>query len=86
MKLRQDISIGNNLRKLRKKSRLVQWQTAAKLQVRGCDITRSVYSKYETGELNIPVSVLIALKDIFKCEYADFFEGLELNAKEPADG
>jgi len=85
MKIRQDISIGDNLRKLRKKRKLAQWQVAAKLQIQGCDITRSIYSRYETGELNIQVSVLIALKDIFKCEYADFFENLEIKFKELAD-
>ena len=76
-KLRQDISIGKNLRILRKKNKLTQEQVAAKLQVRGCDITRSVYSKYEIGYLNISVSTLIALKEIFNCDYADFFENLE---------
>ena len=82
MKIRQDISIGNNIRNLRKKCKLTQEQVAAKLQVQGCDITRSIYSRYETGQLNIPVSVLIALRNIFKCEYADFFVNLEIKFTE----
>jgi len=76
-KLRQDISIGGNLKILRKKNKLTQEQVAAKLQVLGCDITRSIYSRYEIGYLNIGISTLIALKKIFKCEYADFFENLD---------
>ena len=76
-KLRQDISIGKNLRLLRKKNKLTQEQVAAKLQVHGCDITRCEYSKYEIGLLNIRISALIILKEIFKCDYADFFENLE---------
>ena len=78
-KIRQDICIGNNLRDLRKKCGLTQEQIAAKLQVLGCDTTRSVYSRYETGELNIRVSDLIALKKIFGCQYNDFFVDLELD-------
>ena len=47
------------------------------LQRRGCDIGRSTYEKYEVGELNIRVSVLIELKKIYGCSYDDFFEGLD---------
>jgi len=32
----------------------------------------------ELGKLNVPVSMLAALKIIFKCEYADFFAGIEI--------
>jgi len=75
-KLRQDFSIGENLRSLRKRAGLTQDQTAAKLQLYGSATTRSLYSRYETGELNISISDLKALKEIFKCEYRDFFEDL----------
>jgi transcriptional regulator with XRE-family HTH domain len=78
-KIRQDISMGKNLRDLRKKRNLTQEQVAAKLQILGCDITRSVYSRYETGELNIRVSDLVALREIFVCKYDDFFAGLYIN-------
>ena len=36
-----------------------------------------LYEKYEIGELNIRISVLIALKKIYSCSYDDFFEGLD---------
>ena len=74
MKIRQDISIGDNLRDLRKKNKLTQEQVAAKMQLLGCSINRSVYSRYETGELNIRVSDLAALKKVFNCQYDDFFD------------
>ncbi|MCL2698190.1 MAG: helix-turn-helix domain-containing protein [Oscillospiraceae bacterium] len=76
-KIRQDISIGKNLRNLRNLQDLTQEEVAAKLQLLGCDITRSYYSRYETGELNIKVSELVALTKIFKCQYNDFFADLE---------
>lgn len=76
-KLRQDICIGDNLRKLRKRCGLTQEQVSARLQIFGCNTTRSVYSRYETGELNIRISDMVALKKIFRCSYDDFFKGLD---------
>ena len=40
------------------------------------DIGRTTYEKYENGELNIRISVLVALREIYDCKYDDFFEGL----------
>lgn len=47
------------------------------MQRRGCDIGRTTYAKYESGELNIRISVIIELKKIYHCTYDDFFAGLE---------
>ncbi len=77
-KLRLDRSMGGNLRKLRLDYDISQEKLCAELQRRGCDIGRSTYAKYETGELNIRVSVIIALKKIYNCNYDDSFEGLEV--------
>ena len=57
--------------------RISQEKLCAELQCRGCDIGRTTYEKYETGELNIRISVLIDLKKIYSCSYDDFFEGLD---------
>lgn len=75
-KLRRDRNMGDNLRKLRNNYNISQEKLCAELQRRGCDIGRSTYEKYEAGELNIRISVLIALKDIYKCSYDDFFADL----------
>ena len=48
-----------------------------KLQRKGRDIGRTTYAKYEAGELNIRVSVIVALRKIYDCSYDDFFLGLE---------
>lgn len=69
--------MGDNLKKLRKKSGLSQEKLCAELQRRSCDIGRSTYEKYEAGELNIRISVLIQLKKIYGCTYDDFFAGLD---------
>jgi transcriptional regulator with XRE-family HTH domain len=76
-KIRRDRNMGDNLRKLRMKNHLSQEKICAALQLRGCDIGRTTYAKYESGELNIRASVLIALKTIYCCSYDDFFAGLE---------
>lgn len=75
-KLRRDINIGNNLRRLRDIAGLSQEKLCAELQRRGCDIGRTTYAKYESGELNIRISVIVALREIYNCAYDDFFLGL----------
>lgn len=77
-KLRRDRNIGNNLKVLREKYNISQEKLCALLQRRGCDIGRSTYAKYENGELNIKISVLIELRKIYECSYDDFFEGLDV--------
>ncbi|MBR2465566.1 MAG: helix-turn-helix transcriptional regulator [Clostridia bacterium] len=76
-KIRRDRNIGDNLRKLRYVRDISQEKLCAELQRRGCDIGRSTYAKYESGELNVKVSVIIELKKIYECSYDDFFEGLD---------
>lgn len=76
-KLRRDRSMGDNLRNLRLDFGLSQEKLCAELQRHGCDIGRSTYEKYETGELNIRISVLVALHKIYSCSYDAFFDGLD---------
>lgn len=75
--MRRDRCMGDNLRRLRMAHGLSQEKVCAKLQLRGCDIGRTTYQKYENGELNIKISVIIELRKIYKCSYDDFFEGLD---------
>lgn len=76
-KIKQDISIGNNIRNLRKKSHLTQEQVVARLQLQGLEISRSSYSQIECGTYNIRVSELIALTEIFDVDYNTLFENLK---------
>ena len=81
-KIRRDRNMGDNLRKLRLEKKISQEKLCAELQRRGCDIGRTTYAKYESGELNIRASVLIELRKIYRCNYDDFFDGLELPTDE----
>lgn len=76
-KIRRDLNLGDNLRRLRDLSGLSQEKLCAQLQRSGCDIGRSTYAKYEAGELNVKASVIVALKKLYNCSYDDFFLGLE---------
>ena len=80
-KIRRDRNMGDNLRKLRLEKKISQEKLCAELQRRVCDIGRTTYAKYESGELNIRASVLIELRKIYGCSYDAFFEGLEQEAE-----
>lgn len=76
-KLRRELNMGENLRRLRLDFGLSQEKLCAELQRRGYDIGRSTYEKYKSGELNIRISVLVTLRKIYACSYDAFFEGLD---------
>lgn len=75
--IKRDAGLGNQIRTLRKAAGLTQEQTAAKLQLRGFDISRVVYAQIECGTRNIRIEELVALKQIFGASYEDFFVGFE---------
>lgn len=76
-KIKQDISLGSNIRTLRKQSHLTQEQVAARLQLQGIEISRSSYSQIECGTYSIRVSELIALAELFQVDYNAFFANLQ---------
>lgn len=77
-KIKQDISIGENLQRLRKSTGLSQEQVASQLQLLELSVSREMLSQMELGKYSIRVSVLLALKEIYHADFNDFFEGLSL--------
>lgn len=67
-------AVGNNIRILREKKNLTQEQVVAKLQINGCDITRSAVAKIEVGQRHLYPDEIILLKKILNVEYNDIFE------------
>lgn len=61
--------VGNNIRKLREKSNLTQEQLSAKLQINGCDITRSALAKIEVGQRHLYPDEIILLKEILNTSF-----------------
>ena len=75
-KIRPDLDTGHNIQSLRRGAGMTQDQVVAKLQLMGLRISKSTYAKLETNRMNIKVSELVALKEMFQAEYWDFFAGL----------
>jgi len=73
-KIMQDISLGSNIRALRRAAHLTQEQVVGRLKEYGIVISRSIYSQMECGRYNIRVSELAAFSDIFGVDYNAFFE------------
>lgn len=65
--------IGNNLRQLRERAQLTQEQVATRLQLCGCDITRSAVAKIEVGQRHLYPDEIIHLKEILKATYDEIF-------------
>lgn len=76
-KIKQDIHIGNNIRKIRKANKLTQEQVVTHLQLQGIEISRSSYSQIECGTYNIRVSELLALSELFQTDINSFFTGIK---------
>ncbi len=70
--------VGNNIRKLREKSNLTQEQLSAKLQINGCDITRSALAKIEVGQRHLYPDEIILLKEILNTSFNEI-----LNVEKP---
>lgn len=66
--------VGTNIRKLRVALHLRSMDVVAKLQLRGVEVTTSTYSKVENGFNNPSVDLLIALTEIFHCDFNAFFQ------------
>lgn len=61
--------IGENIKILREKANLTQEQLAAKLQLSGCDITRSAVAKIEVGQRHIYPDEIILIKQILDIDF-----------------
>lgn len=71
MKIKQDMDIGKNIRRIRMQNHYTQEQTVAKMQLMGIDISRSTYAKIEAGLQNISVKELYFIKTLFGVSYED---------------
>ena len=66
--------VGQNIRRLRKAQGMTQEILAAKLQLRGCDITRSAVAKIEVGARHLYPDEIIALREILRVSYEEIFD------------
>lgn len=66
--------IGNNIRAIRESHGMTQEILASKLQLSGCDITRSAVAKIEVGQRHLYPDEIILIKDILKTTYEEIFK------------
>lgn len=65
--------IGENIRALRLRAGLTQEALAAKLQLAGCDVTRSAVAKIEVGQRHLYPDEVILLREILSASYDEIF-------------
>lgn len=68
-----ETAVGNNIRKLREKAGVTQETLATKLQLLGCNITRSALAKIEVGQRHLYPDEIMHIKNILKVSYDDIF-------------
>lgn len=66
--------VGSNIRRLRKLNKLKATEVIAKLQLKDINLTTGIFSKVENGCNNPTVDMLIALTEIFNCDFNEFFK------------
>ncbi|MGN0580715.1 MAG: helix-turn-helix domain-containing protein [Ruminococcus sp.] len=69
-----ETKIGNNIRNLRERCNLTQEELSARLQVNGCDITRSAVAKIEVGQRHLYPDEIILIKKILNVGYDEIFD------------
>ncbi len=67
-------NVGERIRSLRIKNKLTQEQLSARLQIKGCDMTRSALAKVEVGQRHIYIDEIKCLKEILGVRYEDLLE------------
>lgn len=61
--------IGKNIKNLRESIGMTQDTLSAKLQLQGCDITRSAIAKIEVGQRHLYPDELILIKNILNTDF-----------------
>ena len=69
--------VGNNIRILREKANMTQEVLSAKLQLLGCDITRSAVAKIEVGQRHLYPDEIILIKKLLNVRYEDIFDNID---------
>ena len=68
-----EMKVGNNIRRIREARGMTQDMLAAKLQLSGCDITRSAVAKIEVGQRHLYPDEIILLRRILNTTFEEIF-------------
>lgn len=72
-----ELKIGHNIRLAREKAKMTQDTLSAKLQIKGCDITRSAIAKIEVGQRHLYPDEILFIKEILNVSFDTIFYGKE---------
>ena len=69
-----ETKVGNNIRRIREAKGMTQEMLAAKLQLNGCDITRSAIAKIEVGQRHLYPDEIILIREILDTTFDKILE------------
>lgn len=75
MNKKMEKAIGDNIRRLRENRKITQDLLATRMQLRGCDITRSAVAKIEVGQRHLYPDELLLIKEILGVRFDEIFYG-----------
>ena len=70
-----EMRVGKNIKFAREELGMTQDMLAAKLQLSGCDITRSAVAKIEVGQRHLYPDEILLIKEILDVEFNEIFYG-----------
>ena len=70
--------VGRNIRTIREKAKMTQDTLAARLQLSGCDITRSAVAKIEVGQRHLYPDEIRLIKEILDTSFDRIFYGFDV--------
>lgn len=73
MNIHYEKEFGNNIKKIREKKKMTQEQLSVKLQINGCDITRSAVAKIEVGQRHIYPDEIKLIREILDTTFDEMF-------------
>lgn len=74
MNIEFEKQMGRNIRHIREEKGMTQELLSAKLQLSGCDITRSAVAKIEVGQRHIYPDEIRYIRQILSTTYEELFE------------
>lgn len=77
MNFEYEKKVGNNIRKIREEAKITQEMLATRLQLLGCDITRSAVAKIEVGQRHIYPDEIKLIKEILNTTFEKIFYELD---------
>lgn len=69
-----ETKVGNNIRAIREARKMTQDMLAARLQLCGCDITRSAVAKIEVGQRHLYPDEIILIRKILNTTFEEILK------------